>query len=107
MLKNYFKIAWRNLLKHKAFATINIFGLAVAMSVCMLMMLMLSDQLRYDSFHEKKDRIYRLATTPLSQTKLRASIPVPVANELKSYPAIESVVSLRRGFGGDAIYQDR
>lgn len=104
MIKSYFKIAWRNLIKYKAFSLINIFGLAVAMSVCMLMILMLSDQLSYDKFHAKKDRIYRLATTPLDQTKLRATIPFPVANRLKAdFPAVEDVVYLRRGFGGDAF----
>ena len=108
MIRNYFKIAWRNIIKYKAFSLINIFGLAVAMSVCMLMILMLSDQLSYDSFHEKKERIYRLATTPLNQTRLRATIPFPVANTLKSnFPAIEDVVFLRRGFGGDMVYDQK
>ena len=105
MIKNYFKVAWRNLIKYKAFSFINIFGLAVGMSVCMLMILMLSDQLSYDSFHENKDRIYRLATTPLNRSSLRATIPFPVAGELVSdFPAIEDAVFLRRGFGGDAVY---
>ncbi|MEJ7827535.1 MAG: ABC transporter permease [Segetibacter sp.] len=103
MVKIYFKIAWRNLIKYKAFALINIFGLAVAMSVCMLMILMLSDQFSYDSFHSKKDRIYRLATTPLNRNNLRATIPFPVANTLAANtPAVEEAVYLRRGFGGDA-----
>ena len=108
MIKNYFKTAWRNLTKYKAFSFINIFGLAVAMSVCMLLILMLSDQLNYDSFQKNKDRIYRLATTPLHQNSLRATIPFPVANTLKSEcPAVEEAVYLRRGFGGDAIYDGK
>jgi len=82
MFKNYFKTAWRNLRKYKAFSFINIFGLSVAMSVCMLMILMLSDQLSYDSFQKNKERIYRLATTPLNRTNLRATIPFPVAGKL-------------------------
>jgi len=105
MFKNYFKIAFRNLIKYKAFSLINIFGLAVAMSVCMLMILMLSDQLAYDGFHANKNRVYRLATTPLNSINLRATIPFPVAGKLKSdYPAIEEAVFLRRGFGGDAVH---
>ena len=105
MLKNYFKTAWRNLTKYKAFSFINIFGLAVAMSVCMLMILMLSDQLSYDSFQKNKDRIYRLATTPLNRTSLRATIPFPVTEKMASdFPAVEDAVFLRRGFGGDAVY---
>ncbi|MDP4284480.1 MAG: ABC transporter permease [Bacteroidota bacterium] len=105
MIKNYFKTAWRNLTKYKALSFINIFGLAVAMSVCMLMILMLSDQLSYDKFQKNRDRIYRIATTPLNQTRLRATIPFPVANTLKSdFPSVEDAVFLRRGFGGDAVY---
>lgn len=104
MLKNYIKIAWRNLLKYKAFSFINIFGLAVAMSVCMLMILMYSDQLSYDQFHINKDRIYRLVSTPLNRTNFRATIPYPVANKLKTdYPTIEETVLLRKGINGDAV----
>ena len=105
MLKNYFKIAFRNLVKYKAFSLINIFGLAVGMSVCMLMILMLSDQMAYDGFHVNKNRVYRLATTPLNRIDLRATIPFPVAAKLISdCPVIEEAVFLRRGFGGDAVH---
>lgn len=107
MLKNYFKVAWRNLLKNKVFSFINIFGMAVAMSVCMLVILMLSDQKSYDQFHEKKDRIYRIVSTPDGESGMRAATPFPVAEKLNSdYPFIEHAVFLRRGFGGDAIYSN-
>src|SRR6188768_1660121 len=56
MFRNYFKVGIRNILKYKTFSFINIFGLAVAMSVSMLIILMLADQHRYDQFNEKKDR---------------------------------------------------
>ncbi|HEX8356321.1 MAG TPA: ABC transporter permease, partial [Segetibacter sp.] len=106
MIKNYFKIAWRNLVKYKAFAFINIFGIAVAMSVCMLMILVLSDEFSYDNFHSRKDRIYRMVTTPTDRSNLRATLPFPVANILAtSVPAVEEAVYLRRGFGGDATNQ--
>ncbi len=48
MFKNYFKVSMRNILKYKIFSFINVFGLAVAMSVCMLIILMLADQKSYD-----------------------------------------------------------
>jgi len=106
MIRNYFKTAWRNLNKYKAFSFINIFGLAVAMSVCMLMILMLSDQFSMDSFHKNKDRIYRIATTSNDKDRLRATIPFPVTNKLAANsPAIEDAVYLRRGFGGDAVHE--
>jgi putative ABC transport system permease protein len=108
MLKNYFKVAWRNLLKYKVFSFINIFGMAVAMSVCMLVILMLADQKAYDQFHEKKDRVYRIVSSPEGSSRMRATIPFPVAGKLKSdYPIIEDAVYLRRGFGGDALYADK
>jgi putative ABC transport system permease protein len=104
MIRNYFKIGFRNLIKYKAFSLINIFGLAVAMSVCMLMILMYADQLSYDQFHKNKERVYRINTNSMSNGNLRATIPFPVAGKLKAYPFIEEVALLRRGFGGDAVH---
>jgi hypothetical protein len=58
MLFNYFKIAFRNLVKYKGFSTINILGLAVGMASAILIFLWISHEVSYDQFHEKKDRIY-------------------------------------------------
>ncbi|CAN5921963.1 ABC transporter permease [soil metagenome] len=60
MLQNYLKIAFRHLLRHKGYAFINIFGLAVGLACCLLMVLFVLDELSYDRFHEKGDRIYRV-----------------------------------------------
>lgn len=60
MLQNYLKIAIRNLFKHKGYSLINILGLALGMTCCMLIMLFVLDELSYDRFHEKADSIYRL-----------------------------------------------
>lgn len=60
MYKNYFKITFRNLLKHKGYSFINIFGLALGMSACMLILLFVNNELSFDSFHEKRANIYRL-----------------------------------------------
>lgn len=62
MLKNYLKIAFRNLWKHKIFSFINIMGLTVGMSACFLIFLYVSFELSYDAFNTKADRIYRLVT---------------------------------------------
>lgn len=59
MFKNYFKIAFRNLFKHKVYSAINIFGLAVGITCCMLIMLYINNEWSYDEFHSKSDRIYR------------------------------------------------
>ncbi len=61
MVSNYLKIAVRNLIKHKGYSFINIFGLAVGMACCILIMLYVQDELSYDRYHEKSDRIYRLS----------------------------------------------
>lgn len=57
MLKNYFKIAWRNLAHHKSYTLINILGLTVGMACCVLISLYIKEELSYDRFHEKSDRI--------------------------------------------------
>ncbi|MDN5200159.1 ABC transporter permease [Fulvivirgaceae bacterium BMA10] len=61
MFKNYFKIALRNLVKHKVYSLINIFGLSVGLASCILILLHVTDEYSYDNFHEKGDRIYRMA----------------------------------------------
>ncbi len=60
MLKNYWRIAWRNLLKHKGFSFINLAGLTVAFTCCLLMFLFVSHELSFDRFQAKGDRIVRV-----------------------------------------------
>jgi putative ABC transport system permease protein len=60
MLKNYLKIALRNLLKFKAYSFINIFGLAIGVTACILILLFVNDELSYDRFNTKADQIYRI-----------------------------------------------
>lgn len=60
MLKNYFKIAFRNLWRHRVFSFINIMGLTVGMTACLLIFLYVRFELSYDTFHPKADRIYRI-----------------------------------------------
>jgi len=60
MFVNYLKIAWRNLLRNKLFAMINIVGLAVGLAVCIVIFLIVSYELSFDKFHADGDRIYRI-----------------------------------------------
>ncbi|WP_291199591.1 ABC transporter permease [Dyadobacter sp.] len=69
MLKNYFKIAFRNLWKHKVFSFINIMGLTVGMSACLLISMYVNFELTYDAFHSKSDRIYRLVTDVITPSE--------------------------------------
>ncbi len=58
MLKNYLNIAWRNLLKNKAFSFLNISGLAIGMASAVLILLWVQNEVSYDRFHENQDNIY-------------------------------------------------
>lgn len=62
MLKNYIITALRNLWRNKFFSFINIFGLSIGISCCMLIFLYAKDEVSFDRFHEKKDQIYRIVT---------------------------------------------
>ncbi|MEB0250099.1 ABC transporter permease, partial [Mucilaginibacter sp. 5B2] len=61
MIRNYFKIAWRNLQKHKAFSFINIFGLGMGIAAFWLITLYVTDEWSYDRYNTKADRIFRVA----------------------------------------------
>ena len=60
MLKNYFKVAFRNILKHKFFSFINILGMTIGVTACLLIILYVSDELSFDKFHTKADRMYQV-----------------------------------------------
>ncbi|MCP4704680.1 MAG: ABC transporter permease, partial [candidate division Zixibacteria bacterium] len=62
MLKNYLKIAFRNIVRSKGYSFINLAGLAIGMAVCILIMIWVLDELSFDRYHANSDRIYRLAT---------------------------------------------
>ena len=105
MLRNYLKIAFRNLLKNKSFSFINIFGLAASLSVCLFCILLIKDAHNYDRFHPDTDRVYRLITTPIrknGQTEPYASSPYRVGEALlNDYSQVESWVPLIRRFNSD------
>ena len=100
MLKNYFKIALRNLWKHKGYSFINIGGLAIGMAGCILILLFVQDELSYDAYHEKSDRIYRIALEMLSPgepEKYFANTALALAPALEEdFPAVEHAVRFRR-----------
>ncbi len=109
MITNYFKIAWRNLLRNKAFSFINITGLAVSMSVCLLIINMITEQKNYDSFHAKKDRIYRIMTEGRGGNDFKtASCTYSLAQKLKQdFPGTEQSATLVRNIGGDMLYKEK
>ena len=74
MLKNFFKVAFRNIARQKAFSAINIFGFAIGLAVCMIISFYVYDDLSYDRFHENSDNIYRLLTKDTSVEDLMYGI---------------------------------
>ncbi|MBC8083040.1 MAG: ABC transporter permease, partial [Hymenobacter sp.] len=62
MLKNYFLVAYRNLVRHKGFSILNIAGLALGLTACLLIGLFVHDELQFDKFVPQGERVYRLYT---------------------------------------------
>ncbi len=107
MLGSYIKTSSRNILRHKLFSSFNIIGLAVSISVGLLMIVFVSDLNSYDNFHEKKDRIFRIISRDHNQVDL-ASTSIVAGKKIKEDGRdIEDITILRRGFGGDASTGDR
>jgi putative ABC transport system permease protein len=93
MLKNYFRIAWRNLLKNKTFSFINVFGLSVGLATCVLLMLYVLDEIEYDKHHTDANLIYRIAID--TKVEKWAGTPAPMAKGLKNdFPEIEEVARI-------------
>ncbi len=96
MLKNDIKIAFRNLRAHKFFSLLNIAGLALGMSACLTVILIIRDQLSYDLFHPDSERVFRINCRQADGMKL-ASVPAPLAATLvQDFSIAESGVALVR-----------
>ena len=92
MLKNYFKIAVRNLIRHKVFSAINILGLAIGMASAMLILLWIENEVSYDQFHEKEDRIYNAWNRATFSGELQcwSTTPKVLARTMeKDFPEVE------------------
>ncbi|MFQ5638923.1 MAG: ABC transporter permease [bacterium] len=95
MFKNYLKIAFRNFLRQKTYSFINILGLAIGMSCCILLLLFVQDELSYDRFHKNADRIYRVVQEFMDdgQPDHFAHTPAPLAPALMNdFPEIMNAV---------------
>src|SRR5688500_13248604 len=99
MFYNYLKIGIRSLLRHRFFSVINIFGLAIAMSIAMGIIMLVADQVEYDRYNSKRDRIYRVTTVGLNSAgeeevgqRASATSAMPLRSELlEKYTGIEKV----------------
>lgn len=97
MIRNYFKIAWRNLWKHKLFSLVNILSLSLSMAVGVILFTGLKATFDTDHFHPELNQIVRVFTQETKegeQTKW-ATAPLPLANQLKSVSFVEKTVKIR------------
>ena len=109
MLRNYFKIALRNLWKHKTFTVINIVGLAVAFGATCLLSLTAFHELSFDRFHEKKDMLYQVyleAHRP-GGTENSTALPIPFTPALrKEFPDLVHISRFGSSGGSILRYQN-
>ena len=106
MIKNYIKTTVRNLFKHKVYTFINILGLAIGMSACLLILLFVRHELSYDGYHQNSDRIYRIAMAARwgGRDFDVAVVPAVAAKTMVAdYPEVEDAVRFRQR--GDYIIQ--
>ena len=105
MLRNYLKIAFRNLWKHKLFSFINIFGLAAGMTVCLLALVLVKDAFDYDKFHPFPDRTYRILTDVTMKDGGKdalATSPLPLSVALEEqYDFVEKTARIYYGLSNE------
>ena len=97
MLRNYIKIAWRNLIRNKAFSLINIMGLALGMASSLLIFLWIQDELSVDAYHENSPQLYNVMERQIYDGKVEAAPSTPglLPEELKrKFPEIKHAAGL-------------
>src|SRR3569833_598839 len=98
MFRNYFKVAFRNLWKNKGFTAINIIGLSVGLATCLLILLYVMDELSFDKYNDKANRIYRVDSDIMfgGNHFVMDVTPEPMAATIKNdYPEVEADVRFR------------
>jgi putative ABC transport system permease protein len=108
MFKNYLKVAMRNLWKNKGYSAINIFGLAIGLATCLLILIYVIDELSYDRYNKKADRTYRVdGDINFGGTHwVLAVAPDPLGPTLKKdFPQVEQYVRFRN-YGGLLVKKD-
>lgn len=109
MFRNYFKTASRSLLRNKNLTIINIAGLAAGIAVCAMIFIIIQFQTSFDTFHSKKDRIYRVLTEyhHAEAANTGKDVPFPLPQALKTnFPRIEQVVSIWASHNDQLVLPD-
>ncbi|MCW3091914.1 MAG: macrolide transporter permease [Ferruginibacter sp.] len=112
MFKNYLRLSFRNLIKNRTFALINIFGLAIGLTCCMLISMYLFKEFSYDEHQQLGDRLYQVGTISIEQGKENrySATPAPLVPTMQQdFPEIENSTRLLKLFQDDKTllqYQD-
>ncbi|MEQ8423578.1 MAG: ABC transporter permease, partial [Cyclobacteriaceae bacterium] len=97
MIKNCIKITFRNLVRNRVSTVINLLGLSLGISVCLLIFLLIDYELNFDNFHSKNDRIYRVVREESTNGSLKysSSTPFPMKEALvNDYPELDAVTQV-------------
>src|SRR6202007_465912 len=97
MIKNYFKTAWRSLMRNKSYAAINIAGLTIGIAACLLIFLIVKFETSFYNFHANKEHIYRVITlnTGPDGTTKDSGPPLPLAEGLRAdFPELKQVAEI-------------
>src|SRR5450631_296140 len=99
MYRNYFKTAFRNLMRNKNYASINIAGLAAGIAVCLVIFIIIQFELSVDNFHSKIDRIYRVLTeyhhADAANIFFGPGVPLPMPKAIRNdFPQLEKVATI-------------
>src|SRR5687767_7448351 len=87
MIRNYFKIAWRNVSKHKVYSIINILGLGTGMAVAMLIALWIGDEVTFNNYHSNHKQLAQVMSTSFNERNeagTGAAVAMPLGNELRT-----------------------
>jgi putative ABC transport system permease protein len=101
MFKSYLKVAFRNAKKSRTFSMINITGLSIGMTVCLLMLMYVVNEMSFENFHQNKDNIYRIVLnwgTEESKMKFAGSMPAIAQAVEAQIPEIRKAIRIRRNY---------
>ena len=112
MIKNYFKIAWRNLTRHKIISFINLFGLTVGLTCCLLILTYILNELSYDRYNKDADQVYRVTRTFYNgngeQTLKLSTVAPPFGYYMPAeFPEIQEMTRLLNNGTVPIRYEDK
>ena len=105
MIMNYLKITWRNFRRHKAYSFINIAGLAIGITACILLLLWVQDEWSYDRFHTNVNELYRVLLDPLGASPTHEAVTPPLLAEKMKESFPEVVNAARVATSGTLLFK--